>query len=434
MPSVQLPPELVADVLDTFVLSSPSHAARIPNLASFAVVSRKWHAAATPLLYRNLYLDSRRRGKILDALEGNEALLPVVRELSLSGGGLSGTEHEPDAEYARLKRVLTQCGNVQRLSYHCFDASTLLDLTWFVSDTWPTLRYLRADQSAHLFDLLGRLPALETLIASSIEVPAQGGSVTPRPPPSPPSAPSRSPSPGSTRTSTPGPPTRPTFRLKRLDSGSSPRPSDFQLLTSSSASTLRSLDLPLSSLTSQDLSSFTSLERLTLTLAERYLPLPVPGPGPGPGQPATTRNDARLVRRLRHTLDRVSASGAPLRVLEVHEPHYAATAPIAAGALFPEEEEEEDGRAGAGFLDAVPRCVERLELQTLEALEARDIARAFASASARGAADGEGERRARSGCCDGLRQLVLARKVALQDGAGEMRRVLEKRGVEVVWE
>ncbi|GAA5902214.1 hypothetical protein JCM8208_002506 [Rhodotorula glutinis] len=409
--SAQLPPELVADVLDIFLLDNPSHVARRRNLASFAAVSRRWFAVATPLLYRKLYLDSRTRSGILAALEKNEALVPLVRELSLSGGGLDAVEYE------RLKHVLARCGGVERLGYHCFNEATLQDLTRFVSTAWPGLKYLRADQSAHLFDLLSRLPALETLIASYIEFPAPDA-ITPTP------------SPPGTRPTTPtsiddvAPVRRPTFRLKRLDSGSSPLPAHFHLLTSSSAHTLRSLDLPLSSLTSQDLSAFASLERLTLTLAERYLPLApdaVGAPAQPPQRAHGARDDARLMRRVRRVLDSVGAAGSsgvssPLRTLEVYEPAYAATASISRAAV-------REGDLWAG----VPSGVERLELATVEGIEASDVVEAFG----RGTVEGrEGEKL----CCVGVRELVLGRKVASQEGAAEMLSLTTRRGVRVLFE
>ncbi|GAA5933014.1 hypothetical protein JCM3775_005289 [Rhodotorula graminis] len=415
--SVQLPLELVADVLDTFVLDNPSHAARRPNLASFAAVSRRWHAAATPLLWRNLYLDSRSRSGILNALDSNAALVALVRELSLSGGGLDG------AEYERLKRVLAECAGVERLGYHCFDEATLQDFTHFVSSAWPGLKYLRADQNAHLFDLLSRLPALETLIASYIEFPAPDiSTVTPSPPGTRPTTP--------TSTDAAAPVRRPTFRLKRLDSGSSPLPAHFHLLTSSSAHTLRSLDIPLSSLTSQDLSAFASLERLTLTLAERYLPLPpdVAGaPAPAHRRAHGARDDARLMRRVRRVLDSVAQAGAdagagssgvssPLRTLEVYEPAYASTASISRAVI-------REGDLWSG----VPPSVERLELATVEGIEARDVEDALGRGLVAGR---EGEKL----CCVGVRDLVLGRKVASQEGAAEMLSLATRRGVRVLFE
>ncbi|GAA6057617.1 hypothetical protein JCM3770_004996 [Rhodotorula araucariae] len=402
MPAVVLPAELVGDILGTFVLDNPSHAARTPNLASFAAVSRQWYAEATPLLYRNLYLSSRTRAKLVETLEANDSLGPLVRELTLSGGNLD------TAEYERLKRAVASCTGVTSLSYHCFDPTILEDLTWFVSATWPNLKYLRADQSAFLFTLLARLPSLETLIASYIEFPAPG-TVTP----SPPTTRAATPAPDSSSPST-SPPVRPTFRLKRFDSGSSPLPAHFHLLTSSSAHTLRSLDLPLSSLTSQDLSPFASLTRLTLTLAERYLPLPADTVAVAQ-RAHGARDDARLVRRLRRVLARAEAAGVPLRTLEVYEPAYAPTGAIARAAI-----------EGEDLLASVPRSVVRLELATLDALRAGYVAKAFA----RGLDGDEGV----AGCCLGVKELVLGRKVAAQEGARGMLDVLARRGVRVSWE
>ncbi|BGP41510.1 hypothetical protein JCM10449v2_005499 [Rhodotorula kratochvilovae] len=405
MPAILLPSELVADILDTFILNNPSHAARAPNLASFAAVSRQWYAEATPLLYRNLYLSSRTRSKLAETLRANDSLGPLVRELTLSGGNLDA------AEYERLKRALATCTGVTSLSYHCFEPAILEDLTWFVSATWPDLRYLRADQSAHLFDLLARLPALETLIASYIEFPAPGSAT-----PSPASTRAATPAPGSDdgRSSpSPSPPVRPIFRLKRFDSGSSPLPANFHFLTSSSAHTLRSLDLPLSSLTSQDLSPFASLTRLTLTLAERYLPLPAHTLAVAQ-RAHGTRNDRRLIRRMQRILLRAEAADVPLSTLEVYEPAYAKTGAIARDAI-----------EGEDLLACVPRTVARLELATLEELKAEYVAEVFA----RGL-DEEGGAQ----CCVGVRQLVLGRRVAAQEGARGMLEVLARRGVEVSWE
>ncbi|GAA5998494.1 uncharacterized protein JCM10292_002735 [Rhodotorula paludigena] len=406
MSSVLLPPELVADILDTFVALNPSHAARTPNLASFAGVSRQWYTAATPLLYRNLYFDSRKRAMLLNTFEMNPDLRPLVQTVSLSGGLLEA------GEYERVKAVLAGCTAVRSLTYHCFDRELLEDLTYYISDTWPRLRYLRADQSAHLFDLLGRLPELETLIASYIEFPAPGAAT-----PSPPASRAATPVP-SGRSSPTSPVSRPTFRLKRFDSGSSPLPHHFDLLTSSSATSLRSLDLPVSSQTSQDLSPFSSLSHLTLTLAERYLPLQSDLPAAQHAAHAATpgaRNDARLLRRVRRVLARADAARVPIRSLEVFEPAYAATSPIGRGAI-----EEED------LLACVPRGVRRVELASVHELRAAYVAEVFER--------GERDEDSAARCCADVRELVLSRKVAAQEGAREMCEVLAKRGVEVLWE
>ncbi|GAA5843490.1 hypothetical protein JCM11251_001421 [Rhodosporidiobolus azoricus] len=210
MPVRTLPPELVADILDTFVETYPSHAQRLPNLASFALVDHTWSAISTSYLYRNLYLCSSTRSSILSALEHNPDLAPLVRTLTLSGGKLDPLEFE------RLKRVLGSCTNVRSLSYHCFETGYLSSLTSFIGDAWPHLTYLRADQSQHLFDLLARLPDLEELVASYIEFPAAvhnlvNAARTPLPP-------SRPATPGIGGEVSSGPilerPVRPTFRLK----------------------------------------------------------------------------------------------------------------------------------------------------------------------------------------------------------------------------
>ncbi|KAJ8293960.1 hypothetical protein OF846_003207 [Rhodotorula toruloides] len=386
----RLPPELISDILDTFLVLSPSHALRTPNLARFARVNHTWNAAAIPLLYRNIYLDSRTREGVLDAFEANPDLPKRVRHLTLSGGKL-------DAEgFKRLLDVLRACTDVTRFSYHCFDPSFLEDLTDFVAAQWPGLRYLRADQSHALYSLLARLPDLETLIASYIEFHAPG--VPASPParvltPSPPSSGRSSPSPSSH-------PVRPTFRLKRFDSGSSPHPSHFHLLTSSSTSTLTSLDLPISSQTSQDLEAFKGLKRLTLTLAERYI-RPLPGLVGG-------REDAHCLRRVKRLLAHAGRSGVPLRTLEIYEPSYALTTPFA-----PSVFEETD------VLAAVPKGVEELDFATLD-IGCGYIKRAF-------------EREGEDKVCEGVRLVTLARGKREEQGAEEMRSVLGRRGVEVRW-
>ncbi|GEM08632.1 erythrocyte membrane protein 1 [Rhodotorula toruloides] len=343
----RLPPELISDILDTFLVLSPSHTSRTPNLASFALVNRTWNAAAVPLLYRNVYFDSRSREGIVSAFEADTSLPRFVRHLTLSGGNLTRDT------FARLLDVLSACTNVTHLSYHCFDPSFLDDLTWFVSTQWPGLRYLRADQSHALYALLARLPDLETVIASYIDFPA-AGTASRSPPPGRIATPSPSSSTGrSSPTSFPFPtqPIRPTFRLKRFDSGSCPHPQNFHLLTSSSASSLTSLDLPVSSQTSQDLDFFTNLSYLTLTLAERYIrPRPV-------GAPATLegRNDEHCLRRLKRVLANATRSNVPLTTLEIYEPAYASTTPFKSEVF-----EQTD------VLSAVPRGVSELDLATVD--------------------------------------------------------------------
>ncbi|BGP33515.1 hypothetical protein JCM10296v2_005319 [Rhodotorula toruloides] len=351
-----LPPELVADILDTFLLLSPSHALRTRQ--------------------------------------------PAAPHLTLSGVKL-------DAEgFKRLLDVLVACKGVTHLSYHCFDPSFLEDLTEFVASQWPGLRYLRADQSHALYSLLARLPDLEALIASYINFPAPG--VPASPPtristPSPPSSGRSSPSPSPSPSASPAHPVRPTFRLKRFGSGSSPAPSNFHLLTSTSTTSLASLDLPISSPTSQDLEAFRGLRKLTLTLAERYIrPLPAGAVGMG------GREDAHCLRRLKRLLAHAGRSGVPLSTLEIYDPPYALTEPFK-----PEVSEEAD------VLAAVPAGVEELDLATL------DIGLGYVkSAFAR-----EGEEQV----CEGVKVMVLSRGKRAEEGAEEMRSVLGRRGVEVRW-
>ncbi|GAA5950939.1 hypothetical protein JCM21900_000379 [Sporobolomyces salmonicolor] len=383
-----LPPELVADILDTFVQTYPSHAQRVPNLASISLVDRTLNALAQPLLYRNVYLDSTRRTQLLNALE-NTTLASHVRTLTLSGGMLDAEE------FVRMKQVLKGCTGVRSLTYLCFDHVMLPDLTDFIAETWPTtLRYLRADQKDGLYDLLSRLPELETLIASYIEFPA----VVPTP--------SRSSTPPPT--SAPGVPVRPTFRLKRLDSGSSPSSAHFHLLTSSSSTSLQTLDLPISSRSpSQDLSSFASLHSLTLTLCERYIPHdldPRPHGAPSPG-----RDDAWCLRRVKRVLERAREADLPLRYLEIFEPSYAPTRAFDAHSF-----EDTD------VLDAVPPSVRELDLATV------DVAVEYVVRKL-GPAD---ENEQGPLCCAGLRRIVLKRQAG---GAKEVKVALGKRGIEVRW-
>ncbi|GAA5879611.1 hypothetical protein JCM3774_004284 [Rhodotorula dairenensis] len=395
----RLPPELVADILDRFVESAPSHALRTPDLASFARVSRDWHDIATPLLYRNVYVDSKARDGILAALEANPVLPTLVRELTLSGGKLTA-----DA-FRRLLATLERCEHVTSLTYHCFDDALVEDLTWFVSSTWPGLRYLRADQSQYLYDLLARLPHLETLVASYIEFPNLGPATSPVP--SPPSSGRSSPSSASS-------PARPTFRLKRFDSGTSPLPANFQLLTSSSQSSLTSLDVPISSLISQDLAGFSSLDRLTVTLGERYLPVPSPDPRVPLAHGA--RDEARCLRRVRRLLRGVEDARVPLRHLEVFEPAYAATRPFDA-AVFERE----------ALLESVPDSVRLLDLATI-AISAEYVARAFAHTVTTAV-----EATAVYDVCKGVTEMVLPRRVAQESAAGAMHSALAARGISVRW-
>ncbi|BGP17751.1 hypothetical protein JCM10213_005333 [Rhodosporidiobolus nylandii] len=410
-----LPPELVADILDDFILLFPSHAARLPNLASFARVDKAWAPIATSHLYRNLYLDSKSRSAILSSLEADPALAPLVRTLTLSGGKLD------EAEFARLRSVLQGCKNVTSLSYHCFDAQYLGDLTAFIGEAWPGLRYLRADQSQHLFDLLGRLPSLEELIASHVDFPAAAqaqalaaASLVPLPLSRP-----------STPSAAPARPARPTFKLRRFDSGSSPSPLNFHLLTSSSRHTLRSLDLPISSVAAQDLSAFSALTSLTLTLAERYLPADADLPARAPGRPGSGRNDPRCLRRLKDVLRAAEAGSVPLKTLEIYEPHYAATSPFSAAAF-----------AASDFLAAVPAGVEELELQTC-AVPLAYLSEALARVDREPQdADDDGEEREERAVCRGLRRVTLGRGSvggATETQVRELLEVAARRGVSVRW-
>ncbi|GAA5832311.1 hypothetical protein JCM11251_006405, partial [Rhodosporidiobolus azoricus] len=206
----------------------------------------------------------------------------------------------------------------------------------------------------------------------------------------------------------------------RFDSGSSPSPLNFHLLTSSSQPSLHTLDLPISSLTSQDLGSFSSLTSLTLTLAERYLPRDEDLPHPRPaGHPGSGRDDARCLRRLKQVLKGAEGATVPLKRLEVYEPRYAATS-----AFRPATFEEED------VLRAVPSSVEELDLATLQ-VGLRYIREAFSSRPAAG----EGEE-APGSVCEGLKTLVLGTGSVASAGEGEVREtvgVLAKRGVAVRW-
>lgn len=415
-----LPPELVADILDDFVLFNPSHSQRLPNLASFARINSTWNDVTTVWLYRNLYLDSSSRSAILDALEHNPDLAQHVRILSLSGGKLT------DDEFVRLRSVLRRCTGVTNLSYHCFATDQLADLTSFIGDTWPGLKYLRADQSQTLYDLLSRLPKLEELVASYIEFPSSSQLAAASAvalPPSRPDTPFGSPPSSSIDgllAVAPPRPVRPSFKLRRLDSGSAFHPLNFDLLISSSASTLLSLDLPLTSQLSQDLSVFTSLRTLTLTLAERYLPLdtdlPVPPP---PGATGSGRSDERCLRRLKRVLRSAEAAGVPLQSLEMFEPAYAPTSAFTAEAF-----ESED------ILAAVPRTVRSLDLSST-AVGLGYLREAFS----RGEGDEEGGQQR---VCEGVRMVMLGLQSAKQEEGGEeeVRRtveVLARRGVMVRW-
>jgi hypothetical protein len=416
-----LPNELVADVMDHFVDSNTSHASRLPNLANFARVNPSWNDVSTVWLYRNLYLDSQSRSAILDTLEGNPNLAQHVRILSLSGGKLS------DEEFVRLRQVLGRCTNVTNLSYHCFAPHQLAELVAFIAETWNGLKYLRADQSQFLYDLLSHLPHLEELVASYIEFPAASTLSTAAStalPPSRPETPFGSPSSSSSggRLLTPPRPVRPSFKLRRLDSGSALHPLNFDLLLSTSSSTLLTLDLPITSLLSQDLSVFSALRSLTLTLAERYIPTDADLPTPlQPGQPGTGRNDARCLRRLKRVLSRAESAGVPLTTLEIFEPRYPSTTAFSAGVF-----EEED------ILASVPTSVRSLDLSTT-ALSLRYLREAF---SRDPSVEEEAYEGAKAKCCVGVREVVLGLGSAKGETEEKVARTVKglgRRGVMIRW-
>ena len=249
------------------------------------------------------------------------------------------------------------------------------------------------------------MPNLETLVASYIEFPNVGTATAV---PSPPSSGRSSPSSSSSSTT----PVRPTFRLKRFDSGTSPLPANFQLLTSSSQSSLSSLDVPISSLISQDLTGFSSLDRLTLTLGERYLAVP----DPRIPRPHGARDEARCVRRIRRLLRGVEEARVPLRHLEIFEPAYAATKPFDAGVFEIE-----------GLLESVPDSVRLVDLATI-AISADYIARAFV----RTVANLEGYAPTFE-VCKNVSDIVLPRCLAGATGSAAMHSALAARGITVRW-
>ncbi|GAA5879739.1 hypothetical protein JCM16303_004156 [Sporobolomyces ruberrimus] len=374
-PPAQLPPELLLDIIDIVVSSDPSHARRGPNLAALAATSRKFHSLANPLLYRDLLLDSPNRLKILSTLASSEILLGEVRTLTISGGELSVGEFE------YMKDTLSRCPNVSRLSYVCFDSWYLPSFTIFVAKTWSSsLQYLRTDHKEGLFDLLCQLPHLETLVAARVDFPSTTNT--------PPDTSARLQElPSTTRG---GIGLLPTFRLKRLDSGSSPHSSHFDLLTSSSRATLLNLDLPISSRSPRpNLASFPSLSRLTLTLAERYIPHDLDSRLGVPGGPLRQeRDDVECLRRVLGVLSRMSETGesrAAVKV-ELFQPDYPRTRE------FSSEDLEE-----AELLEGLPKFVEEFDLSTLR-VGARYLLRMFGS-EAKEAARG-------TIICEGLKRLT----------------------------
>ncbi|GAA5970578.1 hypothetical protein JCM3765_006882 [Sporobolomyces pararoseus] len=384
MPSPLLPPELLLDIVDALVLSQPSHANRIPNLAILARINRSFHSLTNPLLYRNLFLDTPRRFKILSTLSRNPSLLRHVRTLTISGGELS------IGEFGFMKEVLSGCSNVSRLTYLCFDLWYLPSLTAFIGQTWSTqLRYLRSDSKEGLFHLLARLPNLEELVASRIDFPSNINSTR------------------SSSIDTCSPPSLPSFHLKRIDSGSSPFAPDFDLLTRTSRTTLVDLDLPISSQSPlQDLSSFSALSSLTLSLAERYIPHSIDSRIGVPGGPARTdRDDVKCLRRVVEMLKAIERGGGgkSFRRLELYQPSYRRTREISASDV-------EESR----LLEEIPAFVNELDLSTLE-IDGKYLQRLF------------GVRE--SGVCRGLKRIFLKNL----ENPGEVERVMKERGIAVVY-
>jgi len=397
MPTPQLPPELLRDILDTVVLSYPSHAIRIPNLASFSLVNRTFHQIANPLLYRNLFLGIRHRMQIISTLSTNEELAKQVRVITVLGADLTVEEFEI------MKTVLSGCENVSSFTYLCFDPWYLPSLTAFVAKTWSTtLKYLRSDQKEGLYDLLCRLPNLEELVVSCIDFPP---SLTPSSTPSS----SRSPSP-SLATSTPFSPSSsfpiPTFQLKRFDSGSSPYSHNFEALTFTSRSSLITLDLPVSSRSPiQYLSLFPSLTSLTLTLSERYILHDLDAPQT---RTRSERDDVRCLRQVKETLKGVR--GSQLRSLEVYQPDYRRTR-----AFAKEDVEKSD------LFEGIPQGVKELDLSTIEVGD-EYLLRTFTKIEG----TEEEEENVR---CKGLTKIVLRQT----ERRKEVEECLRKRAIEVRW-
>ncbi|GAA5895718.1 uncharacterized protein JCM6883_001598 [Sporobolomyces salmoneus] len=377
MPFPSLPPELWLDIVDTIVLSNPSHALRTPALASLARISRSFYSVANPLLYRTLFLDTSRRLKILSTLAARPTLAKEVRNLTISGGEMSVGEFE------FTKEVLSSCSNISSLTYLCFDSWYLPNLTSSIAKTsWSKqLRYLRSDAKEGLFELLSKLPNLEELVASRIDFPETS----------------------SISMST----SRPSFRLKRFDSGSTPFDSDFFTLTYSSRETLVDLDFPTSSRSPlPDLSGFPALSRLTLTLAERYIPHNLDSRIGVPGGPIRAdRDDIRCLERVKEMLRMIEAGGGgnSFERLELYQPDYRRTREISSNDV-----------KEAGLLEGIPRFVKELDLSTIN-LEAEYLMEVFGGRSKEG--------------CNGLRRIWL-RKV---EQVKEVDRVLTERGIAVEW-
>ncbi|GAA5926861.1 uncharacterized protein JCM15063_000389 [Sporobolomyces koalae] len=378
-----LPAELVRDIVYAFLEENPAHVDRVPNLASLARVNRNFHALANPLLYRKLLLDTPRRSQILATLHGNPTLAREVRQLTLFGGELSVEDFDS------MKEVLSRCINVISLTYLCFDTWFLPALTAFIAKTWSSrLRYLRCDRKEGLWDLLCQSPSLEELVASSIDFP------------------SRLPS-GQSTTSLLTP--KPSFHLRRFDSGSSPLVDNFEALLSSSQDSLVELDLPISSLSPlPDLSAFPCLANLTLTLAERYIPHS--RDSRTPGVPVIDeRDDLRCLQRVKATLRRIEGRGhGSLRKLELYQPNYHRTRAFTSADV-----------AEVDVLEAIPASVRTLDLSTLELDQAYVRKRLGLQA----------EREGSKLIAKGLGTLILQRAGL----SSETETKLGKRSVEVVW-
>ncbi|GAA6060565.1 hypothetical protein JCM10212_006800 [Sporobolomyces blumeae] len=406
-----LPPELVRDIVDAVISSNGSHAQRVPILASLALVSRTFYAIANPLLYRNLFLDTRRRSSILSALTTNSALKSHVTSLTVSGGNLSGTDLDAVVE------VLRGCRNVTRLGYFCFDPTLLPAFTRFVAQTWSTtLRYLRADQKDGLYHLVVSLPNLEELVAARIDFPTPTTTTAPTVRASDASSTGRS------------QPLVPSFRLERFDSASSPLARDLDLLLSSSRSSLKSLDLPISSQSPlPNLCPFEALESMTLSLTERYIPhddvadsLNSPSDESTPTRTRLTGRDDRacLVRvkrvlggtpRARGAGTDPSRPGLPIKHLEIYEPEYSRTR------RFSRLDIER-----VNLVEAVPDSVVSLDLSTLD-IGIEYLARRLRLPE---------ERRGGPVVCKGLKRITLK---AATESSRDFDEVVRSRGIVVEW-
>ncbi|GAA5829975.1 hypothetical protein JCM3766R1_006722 [Sporobolomyces carnicolor] len=391
-----LPPELLLDIIDSLVRSNPSHAARIPNLAALARVNRTFYSLANPLLYRTLFLDTSRRLKILSTLASRTDLAREVRTLTISGGELSV------GEYEFLKEVLSTCSNISSLTYLCFDSWFLPSFTSYIAKMrWAhDLRYLRTDSKTGLYELLCRLPNLEELVAARIDFPL------PLPL-----------SPDAAQAPTSPPQARPSFRLKRFDSGSSPLASEFDALTATSRSSLNDLDIPISSKSPlPNLSPFSALSHLTLTLAERYIPHNLDSRVGTQGAPVRgDRDDVKCLRRVKAVLRTIeattSARDRPLRRLELYQPDYKRT-----------REFSSDDIEEAELLEAIPGSVAELDLSTVQ-LSASYLLKVFGRRGAQ-------HERIDAPCCRGLRTLWLK---GTGEGREEVERCLKERAISVIW-